>query len=240
VLLNLCDFGFTFLTGPFILRSMAPPTSFDHNKLITAAAKQALSPLGLKRSGKSRLWYDDHAWWCIIVEFQPSSWSKGTYLNVGVSWLLFEKAYWTFDVGHREHGFSQARGEQQFSDVLSAIVNHATDRVRAYRDKFATIQNANSYFQSIELRSRWDQYHAAPTATLAGDIPSARKHFDSLLAQPRPFGWQNGLYFRANDLSRIIENKPWFLDSVTGIVHRTRVQLGLDDRQTSELGLPIV
>src|ERR1044071_1261780 len=109
---------------------MTPPESFDHNKLITAAAKQALSPLGLKRSGKSRLWYDDHGWWCIIVEFQPSSSSKGTYLNVGVCWLLFEKAHWTFDVGHREHGFSQARGDQQFSVALSAIINHATERVR--------------------------------------------------------------------------------------------------------------
>jgi len=102
--------------------------------LIAAAAKEALSPLGLKRDGKSRLWYDDHGWWCIVVEFQPSSWSKGTYLNVGVSWLLFEKAHWTFDVGHREQGFSPARAEQQFTDALAGIVAHAGQRVRDYRE----------------------------------------------------------------------------------------------------------
>ncbi len=63
---------------------MAVESEIDHNKLIAAAAKQASSPLGLNRVGKSRSWYDDHGWWCIIVEFQPSSWSRDTYLNIPV------------------------------------------------------------------------------------------------------------------------------------------------------------
>ena len=45
----------------------------DHNKIIASAAKSALKPLGLKRVGRSRTWYDDHGWWAVVVEFQPSA-----------------------------------------------------------------------------------------------------------------------------------------------------------------------
>ena len=210
----------------------------DHNKLIAVAAKEALSPFGLKRDGKSRLWYDDHGWWCIVVEFQPSSWSKGTYLNVGVSWLLFEKAQWTFDVGHREQGFSPALAEQQFTDALSHIVAYASERVRSYRESFETIQSAHRHYQSIELRSHWDCYHAALIAALAGELSAARKHFGQVLAQPRLYPWQHGLYYRALDLSRLLDNRRQFLESVLGIVHRTRTQLRLDDREAEKIGLP--
>jgi hypothetical protein len=206
--------------------------------LIAAAAKEAFSPLGLKRDGKSRIWYDDHGWWCIVIEFQPSSWSRGTYLNIGVSWLLFEKAHWTFDVGHREQGFSPARAEQQFTDALSRIVAHAVERVRDYRESFATIQSAHRHYQSTELHSHWDYYHAALIAALAGEHSAARKHFEWLLAQPRPYPWQHGLYYRALDLVRLLDSRRQFLDSVTGIVHRTRTQLLLDGGATENLGLP--
>lgn len=217
---------------------MTAPSPLDHNKLIAGTAREALSPMGLKRAGKSRLWYDDNGWWCIVVEFQPSSWSKGTYLNVGVSWLLFEKAHWTFDVGYREQVFSPARAEQQFSDALSRIAAHAGQCIRDYREKFTTTQSAHRHYQSIELVTHWDYYHAAVIAALAGEVSIARRHFDSLLSQPRSYRWQHGLYYRALDLSRLLELKRQFLDSVFGIVHRTRTQLLLEDRETEKFGLP--
>jgi hypothetical protein len=47
--------------------------------VITAEARHVLKPLGLVRRGNSRVWIDDHGWWTIQVEFQPSAWSKGSY-----------------------------------------------------------------------------------------------------------------------------------------------------------------
>src|SRR6202000_1719294 len=38
-------------------------------------------PLGLERRGRSRTWIDDQRWYAIVVEFQPSGFSKGSYLN---------------------------------------------------------------------------------------------------------------------------------------------------------------
>jgi hypothetical protein len=124
------------------------------------------------------------------------------------------------------------------TDALSRIVAHASERVRDYRESFVTIQSAHRHYQSTELRSHWDYYHAALIAALAGELSTARKHFEWLLAQPRPYQWQHGLYYRALDLSRLLDSRRQFLDSVLGIVHRTRTQLLLDDREAGKIGLP--
>jgi hypothetical protein len=49
----------------------------EHGRLIAAAAKAALTPLGCRRKRQSRLWYCDQRFRIISIEFQPSTWSKG-------------------------------------------------------------------------------------------------------------------------------------------------------------------
>lgn len=225
---------------------MPATPEFDHNKLIAAAAKEALKPLGLRREGKSRSWYDDHGWWCIIVEFQPSSGLRGTYLNVGVSWLIYENAYWTFDVGHREQGFEPAKSVTQFADVLTGVVEHARRNIIDYRTRFATIQQAHEHYRSKELfghfpvymHGHWYCYHAAVIAALAGDITAARQSFTDLLALERRWNWQQGLYYRALDLYDLLDDRHRFIRSVAGIVQRTRAQRNLEEYQNPDLGLP--
>ncbi|HEX4035315.1 MAG TPA: hypothetical protein VHX66_12810, partial [Solirubrobacteraceae bacterium] len=58
-----------------------------HSKLLTTAAREVLRPMGLRQKRRSRVWLDDRAWWVGVVEFQASSFSPGTYLNVGAMWL---------------------------------------------------------------------------------------------------------------------------------------------------------
>ncbi|WP_352820518.1 DUF4304 domain-containing protein [Mesorhizobium sp. M0898] len=59
----------------------------EHGRIIASQAKIVLKPAGFQRKGKSRIWIADRGFWLSVVEFQPSSWSKGTYLNVAVHWL---------------------------------------------------------------------------------------------------------------------------------------------------------
>jgi hypothetical protein len=54
----------------------------EHARLIATAAKAALQPLGFVRRGRSRFWFADQGFWIIFAEFQPSGWSKGSYLNM--------------------------------------------------------------------------------------------------------------------------------------------------------------
>jgi hypothetical protein len=210
----------------------------DHNKIITAAAKHALAPLGLRRHGKSRVWYDDHGWWSIVIEFQPSSWARGTYLNVGVCWHVYEKAHWSFDVGYREQPFSEARTDHQFSDAASDIADHARKCVESYRSRFSSIADAHRHYQSTAPKQDWGFYHAGVIAGLCGDISVARTRFDDLLSLPKQHQWQHGLHYRALDLSRLLDNRVYFFDSVLGIVLRTRSQLGLDPSNLPHCGLP--
>ena len=71
----------------------------EHGKLIAAAAKAALLPLGCRRKGQSRCWFSDERFWYIFIEFQPSAWSRGTYLNVSPIWFFLEP--WGGEAAHR-------------------------------------------------------------------------------------------------------------------------------------------
>ena len=73
----------------------------EHGRLIAAAAKAALAPLGCKRKGQSRFWYSDQRFWIISIEFQPSGWAQGSYLNVGENWLWYPGAFWGFSYVYR-------------------------------------------------------------------------------------------------------------------------------------------
>src|SRR5438132_1366297 len=76
----------------------------DHNKIIAAAARESLTPLGMVRKGRSRIWLADRGWWLGIVEFQCSSWSRGTYLNVSLMWLWQPIDHFAIEVEPRRVG----------------------------------------------------------------------------------------------------------------------------------------
>ena len=207
----------------------------DHNKIIAAAAKQSLSPLGLKRVGKSRTWYDDHGWWAIVVEFQPSGFSKGTYLNVGVSWFLYEKEHWTFDFGYREDDFSSARNEEQFSSVLERVSHLASTKVLHYRERVGSLKAARECIASTSMRSPWDHYHAGVLAALDSDDAAARQEFEQVLANPPEFQWQHGLQYRIHDLLRLLDDQKAFQETAKGIVLRCRAGMNLEDMSPSDI-----
>src|SRR5438105_812660 len=105
--------------------AMSKPS--EHGRLIAAAAKAALAPLGCRRKGQSRLWYSDQRFWIISVEFQPSAWSKGSYLNVGVSWL------WSpgrgIDISTRPVDFVAYENVNQFQPLIEKVAKRGAEEV---------------------------------------------------------------------------------------------------------------
>jgi hypothetical protein len=87
------------------------------SRLLTQAGREVLRPLGLRQKGRSRTWIDDHGWWLAVVEFQPSSWSLGSYLNVGVMWLWRDSDHLSFDLNYRTNDHVGLRDEQQFTRI---------------------------------------------------------------------------------------------------------------------------
>lgn len=58
-----------------------------HERIIAAAAKAELSPMGFKRKGRTRLWVLDHGHWLKTVGFVPSRWSISVDLDNAAHWI---------------------------------------------------------------------------------------------------------------------------------------------------------
>jgi hypothetical protein len=101
------------------MRESRPST---HGNLIAAAAKAHLSAIGMNRKGKSRIWIKDNHWWLAIVEFQPSGWNKGTYLNVAATWFWHPKEHFAFDEIKRADGFAEYTDPQSFAMAADKYV----------------------------------------------------------------------------------------------------------------------
>ena len=154
-----------------------------HDKIIADAAKSALSPLGFVRKGRSRTWLADHDWWLTVVEFQPSSWSKGSYLNVAAHWLWSAQDNLSFDFGGRVAEHEQFRSELQFASVTTGLAEVARDEALRLAQMFVSFESAADILVSEERQDRsygqrgWVAYHAGIAAGLVGRIEDADDMF---------------------------------------------------------------
>ena len=160
----------------------------DINELITRAARAELHPIGCVQRGRSRIWLDDHRWWVTVVEFQPSSGSKGTYLNVGACWLWHTKDYFTFDDGYRVDSFQSARNLEGFADALPGMAAQARVEVLKCRARFPTVHAVAEHLTSKAVGSPtiWDHYHAGIANGLAGRFADAERHLRTASGMEAP------------------------------------------------------
>ena len=145
----------------------------EHGRLIAAAAKAALTPLGCKRKGQSRLWFSDERYWLITVEFQPSAWSKGSYLNVRPQWLWLRLG--ANDHFPRPTDYIEFESAEQFTPLIEDMAAIAAQSVLTLRDRFQTLADINRYFAERITRNGWPVYRAAVTAGFLGEIETARE-----------------------------------------------------------------
>ena len=156
-----------------------------HDKIIANAAKAALGPLGFKRKGRSRTWLADHSWWLTVVEFQPSAWSKGSYLNVAAHWLWSNKGHISFDFGGRIAGHVQYVTDSQFTAAAYQLAENAANEAERLAQRFGTLseaaeillEDAQSENGQPSMYPGWRVYHAGVAAALVGRTEEARKMF---------------------------------------------------------------
>jgi hypothetical protein len=129
---------------------------YKHNKIINNAAKEILEPIGVFQKGQSRIWIDDNGWFLTIIDFQPSGWSKGAYLNVGMHFLWTKKEYFSFDfsfdVGTRVHGYVEYTGNDlEFYNEIIGLSKIAEKEIQKYR-KYEVPSFAKK--QLLQLKNR--------------------------------------------------------------------------------------
>ena len=202
----------------------------EHGRLIAAAAKAALLPLGCARKGQSRFWYSDQRFWAISIEFQPSAWSKGSYLNVGAMWFWYPKKGWSFDVGHRveDADFISFESVEQFTPLIGRMAARAAQDVIALREQFKSIAGIHRYLVSHPMREGAPVYHAAVAAALTGDMSAARQLFNRLAQWPTEnLEWRRRLQSNGAALAILLDDPPKFRTEVLALIEGVRERLHL-------------
>lgn len=110
-----------------------------HSNIIKQVCKELLIPLGVFQKGTSRLYLDDNEYFFTAIEFQPSSWNSGTYLNIGLTFLWnndpSDTIYFSFSrqPAARYGKFVEYINETQFRKEITKLVNTAKDEILFYR-----------------------------------------------------------------------------------------------------------
>jgi hypothetical protein len=204
----------------------------NHSRILAKAASELFKPLGVYQKGRSRSWIDDQGWWIGHVEFQPSSWSKGTYLNVGVMWLWYEKDYFSFDVGNRVAQFVSYTDDEQFAKEASRLVQLASEKILEYRKMFREVGDAKKYLiEHANTANLWNSLYAAIVCGCAGDANRARGFFEHLQQCKAEYQWQEALKERAEYLVGLVDDHDIFKAHIEKTILRARQLLKLPLRE---------
>jgi len=199
-------------------------------KLIATAAKAALLPLGCQRCGKSRTWISDQRFWLIVVEFQPSSFEKGSYLNVGAMWLWRARKGNAFNAGYRVADFVPFYTPEQFSSAATELAAKAAQEVQILREKFRSLYDIYRYLMDHTSEKNWHIFHVAIAAGLVGDIETARRLFRKSAEMPsRGTQWEIELQAKNAALAAQLDQTDLFRSSVLAIIQECRLLNGLPE-----------
>jgi hypothetical protein len=198
----------------------------DHNGEIAAAAKSVLAPLGCIRKGRSRTWLDDNGWWVGVIEFQPSSWSKGSYLNVGASYMwkpAFAQSYWSFDAGLGPRPWHDAAEGESFSGKATELAHIARETLVALRKNHRTIASAAYWLESEGFEGTlWREYHLGMAFGLSGRVDAARHYFRLVIDASTEAEWVEALGRESAAFSALLEDRDAFKSAVLRRIQETR------------------
>jgi hypothetical protein len=151
----------------------------------------------MQQKGQSRLWFKDHRWWVAVVEFQPSSWSRGSYLNVAAMWLWNAKDYWSFDYGGRVGGFTAFKSEDQFASAADQIAEAARDEVLVLEKLFDSEAVILQRLRGEAGASIWSSFHVFCCELAAGRVDAASDRLATLMKYAPSHAWIESLQRQA-------------------------------------------
>jgi hypothetical protein len=203
----------------------------DHNTEIAAAAKSVLAPLGCVRKGRSRIWLDDHGWWVGVVEFQPSGWSKGSYLNVAASYLwkpAFMQSVLSFDVLIGPKPWYDAIEGESFMEKAMALASIARGSLISLREHHRSIAAAADWLQTQWIEGTlWQHYDLGVALGLAGRVESSQHHFRSVADWVLEIEWEKDLARDCAGYAALVEDRHAFKAAIRERIQATRGALKL-------------
>lgn len=156
----------------------------EHSAILGRAAKAALTPLGFRQRGRSRVWLADRSYWLCVVEFQPSGFSKGAYLNTSAHWLWRPTENLTFDymLSDMQRPFISFESAEQFGPLAAGLAALAAseskrleNRLASFEDVARLLVESNKEYSAFPNRPHggWQALHAAIAMGVLGHSDAA-------------------------------------------------------------------
>jgi hypothetical protein len=213
---------------------------FDHNRLLKRVANEVFQPLGLIQKGSSRVWFDDHGWWVVMVMFNASGFGKGSYLVVGSTPLwdpidVVGVAYETRDTWDHPHAksgtkFIDARRPDWWERDVRILAEGAAAHIQAIRATPHDVRTFLAFELEKPTNEMLGQSDLAIAAGLLGMNEVARDGSVDLERRLASFkdddwfrpAWDGWVQTRLIDLQRAAGDRSAFLPLVADNVLRTR------------------
>lgn len=207
-----------------------------HNKLIAKLATSVFKPNGVIRKGQSRTWLDDNDWYTTIIEFQPSNWSRGSYLNIGVNFNWYAQDYFSFDIGGRIKPFKEFKDEDGFEKAIREYCELALEVVFDFRKKLNGINDSTKFMEaSLSDEDIWGNYHLGVFYGLIGDKTNSEKHFNNVLNSDNNWDWGIELKKRVSKNTSKLNSITEFKSLIADIVLDSRQQKKLKEVTKEEV-----
>lgn len=160
-----------------------------HSKIIKQVCKEVLFPIGVFQKGTSRLYIDDNDYFFTLIEFQPSGYDRGTYLNIGLTflWEYPQTDILSFGFPRRIAGryaeFAAYENEAQFRGEVIKLANLAKEEILFYR-KLRDTAFAEDWMIAYAEKFTGNQYArfglpVANICTLNDDRETAKFYYEN-------------------------------------------------------------
>ena len=207
-------------------------------RLVADAGSRHLKPLGLLQKGRSRFWEDDRDWFVIGVNFESSSFSQGSRLDVGCNWLWMVKDYFSYDTGGCIVPFTPFQSEEQFRPVVEEMAAAAAEEVIRCREAFSTPLSLANYYTAIKPEGMWPNFHSAIACALVGEITQAQYFLTQVVESTNDFEWARNARLDAAQLKTLLSDPRAFREAIVTRINQARLLRRLPEREEIRLSQP--
>lgn len=211
-----------------------------HQQVLTRLATELLGPAGLVRRGRSRTWLDDHGWWVGVVTLEPSGFSRGTHLTVGVTWpfSLDPDPDLVLDDPRRVGPFVPDESDDGFAAAVEGLLRDGLGEVERRRRRLSTPGAAAEEVGARAGRGGWPAWDAACLHGLAGDASHAARLLDAVVTTAEDRAWWAPVRERAAAWRSLADADPLaFRGELAAVVRASRAGLGLAPHHPALAGL---
>jgi hypothetical protein len=197
-------------------------SQIDHNKLLKNIAKERLKPYGIFQQGQSRTFLYDRGWFIVLIEFQPSSWSQGTYLNIGVDFNFYPRENFAFSYGYREKEFEEFKDEKQFGKLVNELCDLTILRVQEIDHKYQDIWTALQTVDKDKGNNTWRLYDVAVLNALTSNYDRAQQQFIKVSNEKCEYEWEIQRKQLTDEILTWQQNTSTFADNIKNLIIKTR------------------